>query len=91
MNNPYINTLEKSRLEMMMAYSKPIRFKYTFTDSRNRFIYGWLESFLLNFPANQHADEWFLYYLSETPGAIERAGGQDYVRDIFRGVGSQAW
>ena len=86
MNNPYIQNLEKARLAKMMLYSKPIRFRYEFTDPRNRFIYGWLDSFLSNFPVSQHNADWFISYLSETPWAIERAGGAAYIRSIFQGI-----
>ncbi|GHV79458.1 hypothetical protein AGMMS49944_12490 [Spirochaetia bacterium] len=61
-------------------------FRYKFADPRHRFIYGWLESFVLNFPVNQHTANWFISYLSETPWAIENAGGKSYIMDIFRGL-----
>ncbi|GHV79151.1 hypothetical protein AGMMS49944_09420 [Spirochaetia bacterium] len=83
--NPYYSSHEKVLLVRMLMRGKC--FRHEFVDSRHRFIYSWLESFLLNFPVNQHAPDWFLCYLSETPWAIERAGGKSYIMDIFRGLG----
>ena len=84
-NNPFIVNSEKMKLAMMLAQGIPLRFKYPFVYAIHGIIYANLESFIDNYPAQQHNANWFIFYLREN-GMLEVCGGEGYVRSIFQGL-----
>jgi hypothetical protein len=66
-----------------MAYGEPLKFKYPFTDSRHELIYEYLS--YLQRQEYQPGIDSLIRFLTEGK-VIAKAGGEAYVRYIFRGI-----
>jgi hypothetical protein len=74
---------EKTVLYQKMFYGENFRYRYPFHDSRHKAIFEYLE--YLQKQAFMPGTELFVLYLKEY-GALDRAGGEVYVRSIFQGL-----
>jgi hypothetical protein len=80
--NP-IAFFERYLLCRMMIQGQPIKYKYPFLDSRHEIIYHTLE--YLQEQVYYPDTELLIWHLAEY-NLIGRAGGEDYLREIFRGA-----
>jgi hypothetical protein len=83
--NPYVSSIEKLRLIKMFVYG--LRYMPDeFTDHRHKILAANVETFLQQFPLDQHTAHIFVLYLTEI-SAIDICGGRDYVAGLFKGIG----
>lgn len=80
-DNPYISLSEKCALCRLMLHGR--RYRDPFADKRHEVIYGCLET--LRVQAWRPSVDLLVRYLAECR-LLDRAGGEGYVRSIFRGL-----